>query len=617
MSTTAQNRYKADLRETKFLLFEQFPVEGLLGKPPFESWGKSECSMVLDEAYKWCCDVIGPLNAVGDREGCRVEEGRVKTPTGFKAAWESLYQAGWKALAAPPEYDGQNAPYSLTCAVEEFMCGANSAFNMYPGLAHGASEVIAHFGTQKQKDLFVRRMLHGTWGGTMCLTEPHAGSDVGSARTSAKRLGDGKYAISGTKIYISGGDQDFTENVVHLVLARVEGAPPGTKGLSLFIVPRVRVNDDGTLGESNDVTVASIEHKMGINGNATCVLNYGDEGKCIGELVGEAENVGIQQMFMMMNTARIGVGLQGVAVAGAAYLSALEYAKDRKQGASMTNWKDATAPRVPIIEHADVRRMLMEMKARSEGPRALVVKLAYHSDHARVLKGKDDAAAAYHQGQVDLLVPLVKAYSTDQAFKVCELAIQTYGGAGFIKDYPVEQYCRDSKIFSIYEGTNHIQAMDLVGRKLPQNGGANLQAFLGDIAKFIAENEKHEKLGPLVKELAQAHEAVAGTAMRLLGWFQSGRMQLVPLAANRVLEMMSELCCTWLLCDGARIAQDALDKLPKGEDTQAERSFYEGKVLVAKYAVHNILPHAKLTAEILGREDTSALDMPVSGFASI
>jgi len=614
VSSTPQNRYKADLRETQFLLFEQFPMESLLGKPPFENWGRDECLMVIDESYKWCCEVTGPLNAVGDREGCRLEGGRVKTPTGFKDAWKKLFEAGWKVLATSPEFDGQSAPYMLTCAVEEFMCGSNPAFNMYPGLAHGAADVIEHFGTPEQRKRYVRNMLHGVWGGTMCLTEPHAGSDVGASSTKATRLPDGKYAISGTKIYISGGDQDFTDNVMHLVLARVEGAPPGTKGLSLFIVPRMRLNADDTIGEANDVAVASLEHKMGINGNATCVLNFGEDGKCIGELVGQAENVGIQQMFMMMNTARIGVGLQGVSVAGAAYQSALDYAKDRKQGASMAHWKDATAPRVPIIEHADIRRMLLEMKARSEGPRALIMKLAYHSDCARLLKGKDDEAAAYHQGQVDLLVPLVKAYSTDQAFKVCELAIQTFGGAGFIKDYPVEQYCRDSKIFSIYEGTNHIQAMDLVGRKLPQNGGANLQAFLGDIAKFIAENEKHERLGPLVKELAQAHEAVAGMAMRLLTWFQSGRMPLVPLAANRVLEMMSELCCGWLLCDGAKVASDKLAKLSPGEETAADRAFYEGKLHTATYFVRNILPHAKLTAEILGREDTTALDISVASF---
>ncbi len=619
MSSTPQNRYKADLREYRFLLFEQFPLEPMLGRAPFEAWGRDECSMVIDESYKFACEVLGPLNAIGDREGCRIDGGRVKTPTGFKDAWAKLYEAGWKTVGLSPEFDGQGSPHSLQLCVEEFLCGSNPAFNMYPGLAHGAAEVIAHFGTPAQRELFVKRMTHGEWGGTMCLTEPQAGSDVGSSRTTAKKLPDGKYLLSGTKIFISGGDHDlsFGDNVVHLVLARVEGAPPGTKGLSLFIVPRVRVNADGSLGETNDVTVASLEHKMGINGSATCVLNFGEEGKCVGELVGQAENVGMSQMFLMMNAARIGVGLQGISVGSAAYLSALEYAKERKQGASITNWKDATAPRVAIIDHADVRRMLLEMKARVEGPRALAMKLAYHRDNARSLAGVDDQAVAYHNGQVDLLVPLVKAYSTDQAFKVCELAIQTYGGAGYIKDYPVEQAARDSKIFSIYEGTNHIQAMDLVGRKLPQNGGANLQAFLGDVAKFIADNEKHAKLGPLVKELAIAHEAVAGMSMRLLSWFQSGRMQLVPLAANRVLEMMSELCCGWLLLDAARIASDKLDQLPGGEEQATERAFYEGKLAVGTYFTRNILPHAKLTAEILGREDTSPLDVPLGGFATI
>ncbi|MFO0615047.1 MAG: acyl-CoA dehydrogenase [Polyangiaceae bacterium] len=617
MSTTPTNRYKADLREFKFLLFEQFPLEPLLSREPFEAWGKDECLMVLDESYKFACDVLGPLNAVGDREGCHVEGGRVHTPNGFKDAWTKLYEAGWKSIGLSTEFDGQGSPHSLQLCVEEFLCGANPAFNMYPGLAHGAAEVIGHFGTQAQKDMFVRRMNNGTWGGTMCLTEPQAGSDVGSARTSAKKIGENQYLITGTKIFISGGDHDLADNVVHLVLARVEGAPPGTKGLSLFIVPRVRINEDGSLGELNDVNVGSIEHKMGINGNATCVLNFGEEGKCIGQLVGQAENVGIQQMFLMMNGARIGVGLQGISVGSAAYLSALEYARDRKQGASITNWKDATAPRVPIIEHADVRRMLLEMKARVEGPRALAMKLAYHRDNFRALKGKDDAAAQYHNGQVDLLVPLVKAYSTDQAYRVCELAIQTFGGAGYTRDYPVEQAARDSKIFSIYEGTNHIQAMDLVGRKLPQNGGANLQAFLGDVSKFIAANEKHERLGSCVQELAKAHEAVSGIAMRMFGWFQGGKMQLVPLAANRVLEMMSELCCGWLLLDAARIASDALAKLPPGEESARDRAFYEGKIYVGTYFAKNILPNARHTAEVLGREDTSAIDIPNAAFATI
>ncbi len=300
----------------------------------------------------------------------------------------------------------------------------------------------------------------------MCLTEPQAGSDVGSARTKATRNADGTYNISGTKIFISAGDHDLAENIIHLVLARVEGAPAGTKGLTLFIVPKLRYDADGKVTGSNDVAVGAIEHKMGINGSATCVLNFGENGQCIGVPVGGETKLGqgMPQMFRMMNSARIAVGLQGLSVASSAYLNALEYAKERKQGASIHHFKDASAPRVPILEHGDVRRMLLEMKAKVEGIRALAVKLAHHQDQVRALSGKDDQKVAYHQGQTDLLVPLVKAYGSDQGFRICELAIQTYGGAGYTRDYPVEQYCRDAKIFSIYECTNHIQAMDLVGR---------------------------------------------------------------------------------------------------------------------------------------------------------
>jgi alkylation response protein AidB-like acyl-CoA dehydrogenase len=444
----------------------------------------------------------------------------------------------------------------------------------------------------------------------MCLTEPQAGSDVGAARTTAKKQPDGRYKIQGTKIFISAGDHDLAENIIHLVLARVDNAPPGTKGLSLFIVPKYRVNEDGTSGAKNDVGVGSIEHKMGINGSATCVLNFGENDDCYGELVGTVENMGISQMFHLMNGARISVGVQGVGVASFAYLNALEYAKDRKQGAPMTSWKDPTVPRVAIIEHADVRRMLLEMKSKVEGIRALVMKLANHQDNVRFYRGKDDEKVAYHQGQVDLLVPLVKAYGSDQAFRVCELAIQTYGGAGYTRDYPVEQAARDAKVFSIYEGTNHIQAMDLVGRKLGQHGGKNLQAFIGDIAKFVAENEKHPVLGAAVKELGAAQEAVAGMAMRLLMWFQTGRIALVPLAANRFLEMMSETAVAWMLLDA-----DKLASLPK--DEAKERSFYEGKKHAALFYARNVLPNVKRSAEILAVEDTSPIDMPTDAFATV
>ena len=610
------NRYKADLREMQFLLFEQFKLGDVLGKEPFEAWGREDVELALKTAYEFVCATLGPLNTSADREGCRLENGRVITPRGFKEAWAKLYEAGWKSISVSPERGGQGAPTCVQAIVEELIVGANTAFAMYPGLAYGASEVIEHFGTQAQKDFYLDRMLNGAWGGTMCLTEPHAGSDVGASSSSARALGDGKYAIKGTKIFISAGDNDITDNIVHLVLARVDGAPPGTKGLSLFIVPKNKVDASGAVTGSNDVTVSSIEHKMGINGSATCVLAFGDNDECVGELVGGKENAGMSQMFLLMNAARISVGIQGVGVASFAYLSALDYAKERKQGASFENWKDPKAPRVAIIEHPDVRRMLLDMKARVEGIRALVLKLTRHRDEHKLLAGKDDTKAAYHQGQIDLLVPLVKSYGSDQAFRVCETAIQVYGGAGYTKDWPVEQACRDSKIFSIYEGTNHIQAMDLVGRKLPQGGGSNLQAFLTDVATFVTANSGHAALAGAVKELGRAQEALGGSAMRMLGWFQGGNAAMVPLAANKFLEMMSETTVAWLLLDGARIAHEALAKLPAGDAGDADRAFYQGKIAAAQFYARQVLPGVRMKAETLGLEDASPLEIPTAGFAT-
>jgi len=610
------NRYRADLREFSFLLFEQFKVGQLLGQAPYEAWGEEEIKTSIAECYRFAREVLGPLNVVGDIQGCKLEGGKVITPQGFKEAWTKLYEAGWKAIGVPPEHGGAGAPRSLQVIVEEILSGANAAFNMYPGLAYGAAEVIEQFGTPEQKKEFCEHMFGGKWGGTMCLTEPHAGTDVGAAKTTASRNADGSYSIRGTKIFISGGDHDLADNVVHLVLARVEGAPAGTKGLTLFIVPKMRVNTDGSVGESNDVSVGALEHKMGINGSATCVLNFGDNGKCIGWPVGGEEklNQGMPQMFKLMNAARISVGVQGVAVASSAYLNALDYAKERKQGASMQHWKDATAPRVSIIEHADVRRMLLHMKALVEGIRALAVKLTMHQDQVYVYQGKDEAKSAYHQGQVDLLVPLVKAYGSDQGFRVCEMAIQTYGGAGYTRDYPVEQYCRDAKIFSIYEGTNHIQAMDLVGRKLGQAGGANLQAFLGDVAKFVAANSAHPTLGAAVKKLGAAQEAVAGTAMRLLMWFQSGQTALVPLSANRFCEMMSELTVGWLLLEGALVAEQAKADV---KADHPDHAFYTGKVAAALYYARNVLPGVEHKAQLLADEDKSPLEIPDAAFATV
>jgi len=604
-----QNYYKSNLRDLSFLLFEQFHLEELLGQAPYANWGKDEVLAVLEEAYGWVQKYLGPINQVGDEVGCKLENGQVKVPPGFKEAWKALFEAGWRTLAIEEKHGGQAGPFTLAMMVEEFMCGSCTSFNMYPALTQGAADVILAFGTPEQQAKYVAKMFDGTWAGTMCLTEPQAGSDVGSASTIATKRPDGTYGIKGTKIFISGGDQDMSANIIHMVLARTPEAPAGTKGLSLFIVPKLR--DDGS---SNDVTTTGIEHKMGIKASSTAQLAFGDNGDCIGELVGSIEQKGMSQMFHLMNYARIGVGLQGLSIASSAYLNALDYAKDRKQGSSIKHWKDATAPRVPIVEHADVKRMLLDMKSRVEGIRALAVKLTMHIDRQQAIEktGGDKALAEYHQGQVDLLVPLVKSYGSDQAFSICATAIQVYGGAGFLRDWPVEQYCRDSKIFSIYEGTNHIQAMDLVGRKLMQRGGANVQAFAKDVGTFVAKHKEHPVLKDSIAILAQAMEAMTGTGAKFLQWFGGGKIELVPSVANRFLEMMAETTIGWLLLEQAVIAEEASAKLAADHP---DKAFYTGKKFAAQYFALNVLPGVAAKAQLIAREDRSAIDIPVEAFA--
>ncbi len=608
-----QNRYKADLRELEFVLFEQFGLADLLGKAPFENWGEEEVKMTLAEVYRFATEVTGPLNSVGDVEGCRLDNGQVRTPTGFKEAWRKMYDTGFKSLVVPEDFGGQNAPRALAALTTELTTGSNTAFEMYPGLTLGAADLIEAFGTPEQRERYCHKMFSGQWAGTMCLTEPQAGSDVGSSTARAVKNADGTYTVTGTKLFISGGDHDLTETIIHMVLARTEGAPKGTKGLSLFIVPKHRIAEDGSIGESNDVKCVSLEHKMGINGSSTALLQFGDDGSCVGELCGTVEMQGIKQMFKMMNYARIGVGLQGLGIASAAYLSALDYAKERKQGASTKNWKDPEAPRIPIIEHPNVRRMLLGMKAEVEGIRALIVKAAVHLDRATVLAGRDDEAALYHQGQVELLTPLIKSYSSDTAFRVAETAIQVHGGVGYTRDYPVEQHCRDSKIFSIYEGTNGIQALDLVARKLGQNGGQNMQRFLGDVGAFVEKHKAHPALGPSVLLLGAAQEAVASSAMQFMGWFGAGEMDLIPLNANRFLGMMSQLTVGWLLLDAAVIA---LDKKAALSEDHPDHAFYDGKRYAATFYAHATVSGVPGAARALAAGDKSAVEIPNSAFAT-
>ncbi|HLU66389.1 MAG TPA: acyl-CoA dehydrogenase [Kofleriaceae bacterium] len=603
------NRYRCDLRDMRFLLFEQFGLGELLGKPPFADWTRDDVLAVLDGVYQWSCEVLGPLNAVGDREGCVLENGAVRTPTGFKQAWKSLYEHGWRGLGVPPEHGGQGGPMTVSILTGEMMSGANTAFNMYPGLTQGVAEVIAAFGTPAQVEAYCKKLHTGVYAGTMCLTEPHAGSDVGAAHTRATPIGDGKYKIDGTKIFISAGDHDLTENILHLVLARTPDAPAGTKGLSLFIVPRDRLDGSG----SNDVITQSLEHKMGINGSATAVLRFGENGNCIGELVGTEERLGMKQMFRMMNLARIGVGIQGLAVAGAAYLAALEYAGQRVQGPHIKAWKDPSAPKVPILQHPNIRRMLLDMKGRVEGIRALIVKLSMHLDRTLALRasGGDEKEIEYHAGQVDLLVPVVKAYASDQGFQVTVSAIQCFGGAGYIKDHPVEQYCRDSKIFSIYEGTNHIQALDLVGRKLGQRGGANFQAMLADIRRFVEGSREEAGLGPALDRLQAAADALGQSAMRFLGWFQAGKTELIGLYANRFLEMMAQTTVSWVLLEGGIVAARAARDLP---EDHPDRAFYVGKHHAALHFAHLELPRVVDGARFMSEEMRHSLDIPDAGF---
>ncbi|MCX8072779.1 MAG: acyl-CoA dehydrogenase [Candidatus Binatia bacterium] len=618
MSTATINFYKADLRSIRFTLYEHLGVDRLFELDRYAHLNREECDSVIDQCYRFVCEVIGPLNSLGDRIGCRLENGVVRTPPGFREAWAKLFELGLPTFTMQLEVDGLGGPHAIGVILQELQSGANTAFTMYPELTRGAADLIAHFALPEHRRMFLPPMLQGRFSGTMCLSEPHAGSDVGMAKTRATPLEGNIYRIQGTKCWISSGDHDLAENIVHLVLARIDGAPPGTKGLSLFIVPKIWVNPDGSLGEPNDVVTASIEHKMGIRASATAVLNFGENGGCRGILVGGEPNVGIKQMFRMMNGARIAVGVQGLAIASTAYLNALAYARQRLQGSSVRHFKDPDAPRVPIIEHSDVRRMLLEMKAKVEGMRTLAVKLAWHMDMALALEKTDPGRAAYHLGQVDLLTPIIKAYCSDQAFRITELAIQTYGGAGYVQDNPVEQYCRDAKIFSIYEGTNHIQALDLVARKLHQHGGENFRNFLNEIKEFSGRYAGLRGLGSEVRLLHEATQRLEEAALGLMEFFLGGKLDQVTLVANWFLESMAEVALAHLLLDAARVAEERQMQVADsdGEPTSVDVDFYQGRIMAAKFFAQRFLPLTRARLEMLLSADRSALDIPDAGFST-
>ena len=567
--------YTAPLKDMQFLLHDVLGVSGR-DIPGYGDLDAGFTGAVLEEAGKLASELLEPLNAVGDREGCVLENGVVRTPTGFKAAFNAMKAGGWTALDCDPEYGGQGLPYVMATAVGEMFVSANMAFNMYQGLTHGAYSAIHVHGTAEQKATYLPKIVSCDWTGTMNLTEPHCGTDLGLMRTRAEPQADGSYKIAGTKIFISAGEHDLAENIIHLVLAKAPGGGEGTKGISLFIVPKFLVNADGSLGARNGVSVGKIEEKMGIHGNATCVMNYDG---AVGYLLGDLHK-GMRAMFTMMNEARLGVGLQGYAVAEAAYQNALGYAKDRLQGRDVTGAQNPNGPADPLIVHPDIRRSLMDQKSFVEGARAFTYWAASMIDQS-VRSGDADA-----EGLVSLLIPVLKGFLTDRGFEMAVQAQQVWGGHGYIEDSGMSQFVRDARIAQIYEGANGVQALDLVGRKLATDGGKHVMAFFALVKGFIIENEGDARMVPYLDPLKAASKDVQAAAM----FFMNTAMKNPNAALAGSYDFMTMMGHTCLGLMWAKMAKAALAGLDAGGDAD----FLNAKLATGRYYMARQLPATAL-----------------------
>ncbi len=572
----------ADRRDVDFVLHEQLQVGDLSKNEKYAEFNKKTIDLIISEARNLAVKEIYPTQKLGDEEGCVFDKGKVTIPKAFHRAYELFKEGEWLAMAEDPEWGGQGMPTTVVLATHDYFNGANYAFMMYPGLTHGAGKLVEAFGTKKQKNLFLKKMFSGEWAGTMLLTESEAGSDVGALTTSAVKNDDGTYSITGNKIFISSGEHDLTENIIHPVLARIEGAPKGTRGISLFLVPKYRVNDDGSLGEFNDVVCTGIEEKMGIHGNSTCSLALGGSGNCLGTLLGE-ENKGMRAMFLLMNAARLLVGMQGFCCASASYLNAVNYARDRIQGKNLLQMMDKDAPSVPIIQHPDVRRMLMTMKAYLEGMRSLLYYVGYCEDRKTI--SNDEAQKEKYQGIIDVLIPIAKGYVTDRAFEICNLGMQVYGGYGFISEYPQEQLVRDCRITTIYEGTNGIQAMDLLGRKLGMKKGKPIMDLFGEIQKTIADAKKTPDVADFALKIETAANKLGEVAMHMGATAMSPKVMNAFAFAHPFMEAAGDVVMAWMLLWRAVIAASKLEKAKK-----KDRVFYEGQLKSAEYFACTVLP---------------------------
>ncbi len=591
--------YAAPTRDHAFLLGEVLQIERYANLPGFADASMELVQQILEEGGRFAEEVIAPINRAGDREGCRLVDGEVTTPTGWKEAYRQMVEGGWTALGSDPAYGGQGLPAVVSFAVSETTAAASAAFSMYPGLSHGAYAALHANGSDEQKQTYLPKLVSGEWTGTMNLTEPQCGTDLGLIRTKAVPNDDGSYAISGQKIWISAGEHDFAENIIHLVLARIEGAPAGVKGISLFVVPKFLVNPDGSLGARNGAVCAGLEEKMGIHGNATAVMVYED---AKGWLVGP-ENAGLKAMFVMMNEARLGTGLQGLAIGSAAYQAAVEFAHERLQGRSLTGPKNPDGPADPIIVHPDVRRMLMDSRAYVEGGRAFVLWTALQAD---LQKSPDEATRQKAADYMSLLTPVLKAYLTDRGFHVASQAMQVHGGSGYTEHFPASQHLRDARITMIYEGANGIQALDLVGRKLAANGGRAVMSFFAEIDAFVAEAEGQAEIAPLVEGLkaskAQLQEATF--------WLMQNGMQNPDNAGAASTDYLHLFGLTALGYMWALMARAAAAKIAEG----AADPFYTAKLTTGRYYAERILPDATAHLAKLKTGATTLMELPAEAF---
>ncbi|MGC9323197.1 MAG: acyl-CoA dehydrogenase [Desulfomonilia bacterium] len=600
-----------DERDMRFILHEVFKIgDEILGKPPFDYHDADMVNMVISEAAKLTENEIAPTYPDEvQRKPVEVvfKDGNVIVPEVYHRLYQLYCEGGWMSVSDSPDVGGQGFPAIVAAVAANFFLAGNQAFLMYPGLTHGAARLVEDFFQHPLRDVVLEKMYSGVWAGTMCLTEPGAGSDVGALKSTAKKNADGTYSITGTKCFISAGDHDLTENIIHPVLARIEGDPAGTKGISIFLVPKIRINEDGSLGEPNDVITGNIESKMGIHGNATCTLNFGENGKCIGYLMGE-EREGMKIMFHMMNEERQGVGTMGVAMSTAAYLHALQYAKERFQGVSVMEMKNPDAKQVTIINHPDIRRMLLKMKSITEGIRALALYCYYTMDKKRV--STTDEEKDKWQGMIEMLTPIVKAYCTDMGDLVTTIAIQTYGGYGYCREYPVEQMFRDNKINTIYEGTNGIQALDLLGRKLGMKKGLYFMNLLGETQAQVAKAKENENLKEEAEIVEKALNACAGAAMEFSQLIKTN--PFIPLiAATDYLQCLAEALCGWFHIWMANAATEAL----AGNPIDKEKAFYTGKIESAKFYINRTTALVPSKCKTLTKDEISCVRIPDEAFA--